>query len=283
MNLAGQLILLLLVDSLPVGLHLTVPHFVFHRLPPTPVSVGLLHQTTSCAAWLSAADRDWDEKGSREPKIGGGKPVSHNKLRCNFVRVCSFSLGPSVATEVFASEHSETWKPMSMQWAGGKGAPQVNTGASRGKGRLAPRRNGMKMQESAQRARARSRTFITHVMRGICPMQHPVMASWIHSVLLDDGTVEFRKLSVNDVCSRSNQEIVRLAHPPNPVRTTATLEVVVRSSQISDRKAFREPFFGNVYFCSRERPGCQQLTEIGTKRARESPKSVEENLFRIIN
>ena len=77
----------------PVGLHLTVPHFVFHRhlrLPPTPVSVGLLHQTTSCAAWLSAADRDWDEKGSREPKIGGGKPVSHNKLRCNFARVCSF-------------------------------------------------------------------------------------------------------------------------------------------------------------------------------------------------
>ena len=114
----------------PVGLHQTIPHFVFHRhlrLPPTPVSVGLLHQTTSCAAWLSAADRDWDEKGSREPEIGGGKPVSHNKLRCNFARVCSFSLGPSAATEVFASEHSETWKPMSMQGAGGKGAPPVNT------------------------------------------------------------------------------------------------------------------------------------------------------------
>ena len=31
------------------------------------------------------------------------------------------------------------------------------------------------------------------------------------------------------------------------------------------------------------RPGCQQLTEIETKRARESPKLVEENLFRIIN
>jgi len=96
-------------------------------VPPTPVSVGLLHQTTSCAAWLSAADRDWDEKGSREPEIGGGKPVSHNKLRCNFARVCSFSLGPSAATEVFASEHSETWKPMSMQGAGGKRAPPVNT------------------------------------------------------------------------------------------------------------------------------------------------------------
>ena len=130
------------------------PHFVFHRhlrLPPTPVSVGLLHQTTSCAAWLSAADRDWDEKGSREPEIGGGKPVSHNKLRCNFARVCSFSLGPSAATEVFASEHSETWKPMSMQGAGGKRAPPVNT-----------RKNWNEKRGSARSSARRARASHVH-------------------------------------------------------------------------------------------------------------------------
>jgi len=114
----------------PVGLHQTIPHFVFHRhlrcLPPQfqlACYIRRLHVRPGCQQLTEIGTKT----GSREPQIGGGKPISHNKLRCNFARVCSFSLGPSAATEVFASEHSETWKPMSMQGAGGKRAPPVNT------------------------------------------------------------------------------------------------------------------------------------------------------------